>query len=69
MLAERILQNAFPLYYLRLLLYQKLPSCINICDIDNRNVLLIEWARRDTLIVERKKACIGQTKEEIIKLF
>lgn len=69
MLAERILQNAFPLYYLRLLIYQKLPSSINICDIDNRNVLITEWARRDTLIVERIKACIGQTKEEIIKLF
>lgn len=64
MLAERILQNAFPLYYLRLLLYQKLPSCINICDIDNRNVLLIEWARRDTLIVERKKHVLVKLKRK-----
>lgn len=69
MLAERILQNTFPLYCLRLLIYQKVPSCINIFEIDNRNVLLIEWVRKDTLIVERIKTCIGQTKEEIIELF
>lgn len=67
MLAERILQNAFPLYYLRLLIHQKLPSCINICEIEIRNVL-IECKRKDTLIVEKIKTCIGQTKEEIIKL-
>lgn len=69
MLAERILQNAFPLYYLRLLIYQKLPSCINIFEIDNRNVLPIQWASKDTLIDERIKTRIGQTKEEIIELF
>lgn len=33
------------------------------------NVLLIEWARRDRLIFEIIKTCIGQTKEEIIELF
>ena len=69
MLGERILQNAFPLNYVRLLIYLKLPSCINICEIDNRNVPLIEWTMRDTLVFERIKACIGQIKEEIKKFF
>ena len=69
MLAERILQNAFPLNYVRPLVYLKLPSCINICEIDNRNVPLIEWTMRHILVVERIKACTGQIKEEIIKFF
>lgn len=69
MLAERVLQNAFPLNYVRLLIYLKFPSCINICEIDNRNVPLIEWTMRVILVFERIKACIGQIKEEIIKFF
>lgn len=69
MLVERILQNAFPQNYVRLLLYLKLPSCINIWEIDNRNVPLIEWTMKDRLVVERVKACSGLIKEEIIKFF
>lgn len=66
MLAERILQNAFPLNYVRLLIYLKLPSCINIFEIDNRNVPLIEWTMK---VVEGIKACIGQIQEKIITFF
>lgn len=68
-LAERILQNAFPLNYVRLLIHLKLSSCINICEIDNRNVPLIEKTMGEILVVERIKACIRQIKEEIITFF
>lgn len=68
-LVERVLQNIFPENYVRLLLYLKLPSCINIWEIDNGNVPLIEWTSKDRLVVERVKACSGLITEEIIKFF
>lgn len=58
MLAEGISQNAFPLNYVRILIHLKVSSCINIYKIDNRNVLLVEWTRKDVLVVERIKARI-----------